>query len=226
MIDNMTMAADCAADQPLDPEQAVLRRCLAGDWTQYGWLVERYRRLVWAAVDAVVDDPASVPDVVQEVFIRVYEKLDTFRFRCSFSSWLWRLSRNYALSWRRNRLRRPQWSSLDAPRYPAAGADSPALFESRADATIAAPDAAYYEDARERALSLRFRQLPPHYREVMNLYYLSEMPYEQIAGTLNLPLNTVRTHLRRGRLKLAELLEQDGWNTGGPVAVSVKEGTL
>src|SRR5206468_4216541 len=49
-------------------EVAILRRCLAGDWTDYGVLVERYQRLVWAAVDAATSDKSHVPDLVQESF--------------------------------------------------------------------------------------------------------------------------------------------------------------
>src|SRR5437773_11258457 len=81
-----------------DREAAILRRCQAGDWSCYGEVVDRYRRLVWAAVTAAGADEARAEDLVQEAFIRAYEKLYLFSFGSSFACWLYRLARNHALS--------------------------------------------------------------------------------------------------------------------------------
>jgi RNA polymerase sigma-70 factor (ECF subfamily) len=190
-------------DPRLAAERALIAACQSGDWSGYGQLVERYRRLVWAAVDAVLDDPSQVEDVVQEVFVRVYEKLHLFGFRSSFSSWLWKLARNHALHQRRKIQRRP-WFSLQAkaagegPQWQPAGAGS--------------PQADYINAARENVVGTMLRELPEEYRSVLNLYYLGDKTYEDIAALTGLPLNTVRTRLRRAKQRLAEAAQKCGWD--------------
>ncbi len=190
-------------DPRLAAERSLIQACQQGDWSQYGLLVERYRRLVWAAVDASLDDPSHVEDTVQEVFVRVYEKLHLFAFRSSFSSWLWRLARNHALHVRRKNSRRP-WLSLqaragdDTPRYEPAGTGS--------------PQAEYTGAAQQEAVTRMLRELPEEYRSVLNLYYLGEHTYEDIAELTGMPLNTVRTRLRRAKQRLAEAARNSGWD--------------
>lgn len=184
-------------------EREILARCRAGDWSGYGLIVARYRRLVWAAVDAVLCGDVLVDDVVQEVFIRTYEKLHTFRGAASFSSWLYRLARNHAIGHLRKITRRPRLSSLDD------GDSGLALSERLPDSDR--PDSGYTVDARRAAVSKMVTDLPREYREVVNLYYTSELSYEDIANVLRLPLNTVKTRLRRARLRLSQSARETGW---------------
>jgi RNA polymerase sigma-70 factor (ECF subfamily) len=185
-------------------EREILACCRAGDWSDYGQIVTRYRRLAWAAADAVLSGDAGIDDVVQEAFIRVYEKLHTFRGESSFSSWLYRLARNQAISHLRKVTRRPRQSSLDDTE------GGRALAERLADGDR--PDAGYSEEARRQVLNMMVKRLPREYREVVNLYYTSELSYEDIASVLRLPLNTVKTRLRRARLRLSQSAREAGWH--------------
>lgn len=187
-----------------DREAEILARCRAGDWSEYGALVQRYRRLVWAAVDAVLCGDESVADVVQESFIRAYEKLHTFRGSSNFSSWLYRLARNHALSFVRHRSRRPRADSLDVER--AGGRDYHSILPDSKR-----PDREYELSRRQQDLERMLRELPQEYREVIDLYYNSELSYLEIAEVLQLPLNTVKTKLRRARLRLVEIAQRVGW---------------
>lgn len=186
-----------------DHEEGLIRRCQAGDWADYGELVTRYQRLAWAAIDAVVDDKASIPDLVQEVFIRVYEKLHTFTFQARFSSWLFRISRNIGLNFNRTRSRRPRYDSLE--------------HKVETGGTISAgdqmdnPEAHYAAATKMEVVERLLRRLPEKYRVVVNLYYVQEYSYSDMASALGLPLNTVRTRLKRGRERLLELSRQAGW---------------
>jgi RNA polymerase sigma factor (sigma-70 family) len=208
-------ATELGSDPQLAREREVLQQCRRGDWSQYGWLVERYRRLVWAAVDAVCDDPAGVEDLVQEVFMRVYEKLGTYRGESGFSSWLWRLARNHALGQRRRMLRRPRWVSLELRSGNSgtrAGYSVRDESDLRTSAALSSPDAQYVDAARDAAVRSMLARLPSDYREVLNLYYLGDYTYEDIAAATGLPLNTVRTRLRRARLRLADMARAASWD--------------
>ena len=201
MLATNTAGMELGGNSWLAAERALIQRCQQGDWSQYGQLVERYRRLVWAAVDAAIDDPGQVEDVVQEVFVRVYEKLHLFGFRSSFSSWLWRLARNHALHVRRKAQRRPTWFSLyheDGSQRELRGAGS--------------PETEYAAEQREAAVGDLLHALPEEYRSVLNLYYMGEHTYEDIAALTGMPLNTVRTRLRRARQRLSELARGNGWD--------------
>ena len=191
----------------VDRETAILHACRAGDWRDYGVLVERYQRLVWAAVDAAAPDKSAVPDLVQESFVRAYEKLHLYEFRSSFSSWLYRLARNLALSAGRSAARRPVQLIGGSLRLDAATAGQ---TEQRGGG----PAQAYFASARGQALRALLAELPEQYHEPLALYYFHDMNYEQIAQALELPLNTVRTHLRRARLRLLELAREQGWVGG------------
>lgn len=185
-------------------EQQILAACRAGDWSEYGVLVKRYRRLVWAAVDAIVADETAAADVVQEAFIRAYEKLHTFRGQSRFSSWLYRVARNQALSHVRRLRRRPPPASLDD------GQDGERdLYQKTAG--DAGPDLGYEQVARARAVDQMLAALPASYRELVNLHYLGEFSYQDIADTLGMPINTVKTKLRRARLRLQEQARRLGW---------------
>ena len=76
------------------------------------------------------------------------------------------------------------------------------------------PAEAYLDSARGTALRTLLAELPEQYHEPLALYYFNDMNYEQISQALGLPLNTVRTHLRRARLRLLELAQQQGWDGG------------
>ncbi|MBN2083127.1 sigma-70 family RNA polymerase sigma factor [bacterium] len=190
--------------EPLSEEQRIIARCRAGDWSEYGWLVNRYRRLAWAAVDSVAGDDAATADLVQETFIRVYEKLNTFRGDSRFSSWLYRLARNIAVSHLRKVNRRPRLDSLDA--QPAGQPD----YHSRLPDSRR-PDQDYIEDARQRDLARILSELPADYRAVIDLYYTGELSYQEIAEILGLPINTVKTRLRRARQRIVESARASGW---------------
>lgn len=202
-------------------ETAIIRACQSGDWSGYGLLVQRYRRLAWAAVDAVLPGSPHAEDVVQEAFMRVYEKLHTFRYRSSFSSWLFSLARNQALMHRRTQSRRHQALSLEelaqSSRPSSDGSSSSSrepslsLLESEGREYAKNPLGTLEQDSRQAALAGMLAELPQEQREALNLFYLGELSYEDIAQTLGLPLNTVRSRLHRAKERLQELASRRGW---------------
>ena len=77
-------------------------------------LYERYQHKVYSSAYQVTGDAVEAMDVAQEVFLRVYRKLDQFRFEASFSSWLYRLTVNLATDFRRRRRAHPMQSLASA----------------------------------------------------------------------------------------------------------------
>ena len=199
-----TQSAGTGALEDRYSDEAIIRRCQAGDWSDYDRLVERHRRIVWAAIDAVIDNKSLIPDLVQESFIRAYRKMGTYQFKSSFSSWIFRLARNHAISYLRSKAAKMRTTSIDDD-------SDDSLPISRRLAGGTEPAEEYERQELRRNLDMILAQLPEHYRAVLNLYYLQEHSYEEIAQIQDIPLNTVRTHLRRARQKLMELTGQGGW---------------
>lgn len=204
MNEHATQFAGAGASEDRFADEAIIKRCQAGDWSDYDRLVERHRRIVWASIDAVIDNKSLIPDLVQEAFIRAYRKMDTYQFKSSFSSWIFRLARNHAISYLRSKAAKLRSTSIDDDRD-----DGLALGPRIAGGTEPAEE--YEKFDQRRSLNLLLSQMPEHYRAVLNLYYLQEYSYEEIAQIQDIPLNTVRTHLRRARQKLMELTGQGGW---------------
>ncbi|MCB1217599.1 sigma-70 family RNA polymerase sigma factor [bacterium] len=204
MNESAAQSAGAGAMEDRFSDEAIIRRCQAGDWSDYDRLVERHRRIVWAAIDAVIDNKSLIPDLVQESFIRAYRKMDTYQFMSSFSSWIFRLARNHAISYLRSKAAKLKSTSIDDD------ADDSVPISQRI-AGGSEPAEEYERQDMRRSLDQILAQLPEHYRAVLNLYYLQELSYEEIAKIQDIPLNTVRTHLRRARQKLMELTGQGGW---------------
>lgn len=151
-------------------------------------LMARYRTKVYRLALSYVRNPADAEDLAQEAFVRLWRALPLYDGRASFSTWLYVIARNACLSELRRRGVRPATSLEDAaePVAPAAGGRA-------ADARL---DCETLVDT-----------LPEPQRQVMRLFYLEDRSYEQVAAMLDMPLNTVKSHLRRARARLAEAME-------------------
>jgi RNA polymerase sigma-70 factor, ECF subfamily len=173
-------AADAAGG---DPE--ALRRLLSAIGSE---------RLAHPALRRVLADPADVEDAAQETLIAVSRGIGTFAGRARFTTWLHRVATNAALEV----LRRKTRGGTPTDELPEPGLRPGEL---RRMSSMAATRVDV-----ENAMRL----LPEPYQKVLRLREWDQRSYEEIAGELGLPVNTVRTHINRGRRLLAVYL------TAGP----------
>lgn len=178
-------------------EAALVRRIVAGEGHRYSVLVERYqRRLYWSCL-RVVGDPDEAEDVVQEAFVRAYERLGDFDPTHRFYTWIYRIARNRCLNVLR---RRRVWGLVTlsdpdrAPPLPAAErSDRPAEDHELARALV---------DCRAN--------LPGDQREVFDLRHADGLSYREIAAAVGAPEGTVMSRLARAREKMRACLESKG----------------
>jgi RNA polymerase sigma-70 factor (ECF subfamily) len=149
-------------------------------------LLARYRRKVYRLALSYVRSPGDADDLAQEAFVRLWRALPRYDGRASFSTWLYVIARNACLNEVRRRRLRPT-EALDN------------VAEPRAQG-----GAAHATDLRLDCEAL-VEALPEPQRRVVRLFYLEERSYEQVAVALDMPLNTVRSHLHRARKRLAVL---------------------
>lgn len=168
----------------------LLPRAQAGDAAARDELLRRCHGTVyrWALVQTGQADDAE--DVAQEVLVRLYRYLGRYSGRARFTTWLYRVTRNTALGWRRqlvSRLRVLRDVTMNLP-SPAAPAGDP--VERLHAARIAA------------VVTALFQQLPARQREVFNLAEIEGVALVDIAERLGMNPSTVRAHLFRARRTL------------------------
>jgi RNA polymerase sigma-70 factor (ECF subfamily) len=155
-------------------------------------LVPAYRRRVFGLAYGILGDRAAAEDVAQEVFVKVWQAFDSFDGRAQLSTWIYAITRNAAISALRKR--------------PRAVSMSEEAVATQVDALRADGDP---EDAGDAQLWRLVETLPDKQRQAIVLFYQEDRSIEDIAGMLGMPVNTVKTHLHRGRARLAAALGTD-----------------
>jgi RNA polymerase sigma-70 factor, ECF subfamily len=150
-------------------------------------LLAAYRGRVYRLALSFVRQPADAEDLAQEAFVRLWRALPLYDGRASFSTWLYVIARNACLSELRRRAIR-----------------ATAPLDEHGDGAEAASVPAAPVDQRLDCQTL-VEALPEPQRRIVRLFYLEERSYEQVAGMLDMPINTVRSHLHRARKRLAQL---------------------
>jgi len=186
-------------------DRELIERFIKGDKKAFDEIVERYKDMVFRVVYRMLGDRTEALDVSQEVFLKLYGSLKDFRFESRFSTYLYRMSINFA----KNRLktmatRRKRHVSLETP------VNSESATDHREHIADERPD------PREAAASHELRdivweaigQLSEEHREILILREFESMSYDAIAQVLLLDPGTVKSRLSRARRALKEILEK------------------
>ena len=183
----------------MDLEASVVERCLSGDETAWEDLVKLYTKRVYAICYRFTGSDAEAQDLTQDVFLRVFKTLRTFRAgEGSLIVWLTRLARNLLIDhYRRTRLERVTDSIED--QLPVL--EERSAMSARADGLLAGREAS-------EVLQGALQKLSPELRETVILRDLEEMEYKEIAEVLNVPEGTVKSRLNRGRAELVRVLRR------------------
>jgi RNA polymerase sigma-70 factor (ECF subfamily) len=183
----------------LDLDSSLVERCLSGDEAAWDDLVRVHSRRVYGLCYRFTGSDSEAQDLTQEVFLRVFRTLKTFRAtEGSFVTWLARLTRNLLIDhYRRTRQERVTDSIED---------QLPVLEEhldagSRPDRVLAGREAS-------EVLQAALQKLSPDLRETVILRDLQDMEYREIAMILKIPEGTVKSRLNRGRAELARVLRK------------------
>jgi RNA polymerase sigma-70 factor (ECF subfamily) len=174
-------------------------------------LVREHQGLVFRTLTRMTGAGAHVEDLAQEAFLRLYRALPEFRGDATVSTYLYRIVVNLSQDeWKR---RRKERTHLVAE--PMAGEDESSgdWLENFAGDDLAGehartPEQLMSDGDVQRVVDEELLALPEIERSVLVLYHQEECSYEGIAVALGLPINTVRTHLHRGRKRLGEQVRE------------------
>ncbi|MCP3977864.1 MAG: RNA polymerase sigma factor [bacterium] len=188
------MSESTAPQSTASSERDLLLRFREGDREAFAELVAAYRAPVWSYLVRCNIPAADREDLFQDIFIRVHRAAGQYEPSRPLHPWLFTIVANVVRTFHRKRKLRG------------------ILFADAADVERAdrAPSGERSASARQTVdwLEHEIRDLPPAQREVLLLAGVQNVPQKDVAGALGLPLNTVKTHLRRARLTLAEKLRR------------------
>jgi RNA polymerase sigma-70 factor (ECF subfamily) len=187
-----------------EPSPELIRRAQGGEPEALTQLVLTQQHYVYSIAMSVLKHPDDAADLTQEAFIRLFRALPQYNGESRFTTWLYRMVVNLG----RDELRR---RGRQVPIAPATGDDEDVDPMSSVADDDRWADPARALDSQELRESVRraLGQLEEHHRLVLTLYYFDDLKYTDIAEIMDLPLNTVKSHIRRGKERLAALLETE-----------------
>jgi len=184
----------------LDPDSSIVSRCLRGDDSAWEELVRLHSRKVYALCYRFTNQSSEAQDLTQEVFLRVFRTLRTFRSaEGSFATWLTRVTRNLLIDHDRRTRQDRVTDSIE---------DQLPVLEEEGAASSMRPDQAVAGREASEILQATLQRLSPDLREAVILRDLQEMEYREIAQVLGIPEGTVKSRINRGRAELARLLRK------------------
>ncbi len=177
-----------------------------GDKAAFERLVRKYEKYVCTTVYAVVRNREDTFDVAQEVFLKLYHSIGSFKGESSFSSWLYRIARNGALDFLR-RQKKHRTLSIDAEdedgnRYILALPDTDPSGD---------PLQSLLKNERKDLLYDAMEELNDEHREILMLRDINGLTYDEIGERLHLESGTVKSRLFRAREALRKKLQEKNY---------------
>lgn len=199
-LQSAALKAPAATDSD---DLALVARAKAHDDAAFEELVRRHSSQVYRLALTMMKNPRDAEEVTQETFLNLYRKLETFRGESKFSSWLYRVTANFALMRLRKQRRQPQVLLDDL---------LPQFYEKSGKLEKAASDWSERADRQfeNRELGAKLNSaidsLPEKYRIILVLRDVEGLSNEEIANTLGMSVPAVKSILHRSRLYVREEL--------------------
>jgi len=172
-----------------DPDQVIIDQLLAGDREVYAVLVNKYKRYAFTIAQKILQNKPDAEEAAQDAFIKAYHHLAGFNRESKFSTWLYRIVFNTAISYRRKN--RHQFQSIE---------NTVIEYDQDADGVLEKID-------KKKYLNQALMKLSEADRAALTLFYLDEFSLEEIAEITGMQANTAKVRIHRARQRLADELK-------------------
>jgi RNA polymerase sigma-70 factor (ECF subfamily) len=187
-------------------EQTLLERVRAKDGAALEVLMERYSSPIYRVAFGITRSHAEAEEVVQDVFLTLFRKVDMFEGRAALGTWLYRIAANAALSKKRGKRAHSEVYLEDClPTFQADGHREGDAAWLVADWSGTPESELLAGEARE-VLEQALERLPEHYRAILVLRDVEEVSTDEVAEILRESVATVKSRLHRARMALREEL--------------------
>ncbi|SUE33994.1 RNA polymerase sigma factor [Rikenella microfusus] len=184
---------DMKPDKPTDRE--LIERTLAGDTTCFETLFDRYRRQLYASILGKCGEQ-DAGDIIQETYVKAYFNLPRYNPEYTFGQWIYTIARNLFIDFARRKRSAGNTVSIDGENGDGINPPCDTLN----------PEERIISRQRGRMLDNLMSELPPRYRTMIELRFIGEYSYDEIAEKLGMPIGTVKTRIHRAREKLCALI--------------------
>ena len=182
-------------------DQVLVGRTLKGDKKAFEMIVQKYQQPVLNFIGRMVRERELALDFSQEVFLKVYASLGSYRPQYKFSTWLFKIASNTVIDhWRKKKV--PTFSLDQQP--------DDAEDHSPVQVPAESPTIVRQFELRElrKKIDLAIDQLPPSLRELFVWRHINGLSYEEMAEIKDLPLGTVKNRIFQAKEMLKRLLEE------------------
>ncbi len=157
-----------------------------GDKDQFGHLMERYQAKLFRYGRKFLSNPDNIEDVVQDVFVKTYENIQSFDVSQKFSPWIYRIAHNTYVNALKKQSRGPLFL-FD--------------FDTLISHTVVEDPVVKEREEKEmkEIVEKGLAEIEPKYREMLVLYYIEDLSYKEIAEILRIPIGTVGVRIMRSK---------------------------
>lgn len=166
----------------------LIEKILKGDQNLYKVLVDRYKSYAFTIALKILNDRGEAEEAAQDAFVKAFKYLDRFNRQSKFSTWLYRIVFNTAISYKRKH--KMQKTSIE-------------------NISIVDKSSAHELENSDRRIFINqaLEKLSDHDRTAVKLFYLKELSLEEISGMLDTNMNTIKVRIHRARKRLADELK-------------------
>lgn len=186
----------------LSADAVLVLRCQEDDREAFDEIVARYKDGIYNYIWRMISNREDVEDLAQEVFVRAFASIKSFRRESNFRTWLYKIATNLCIDkYRRAGLERKLFVPLEYEQD-----DSEFQTVDLPDSTQD-PGRVYEREELQIEVHKALARLPEKARAAILLFDIEEMSYEEIAETVGCPVGTVKSRLFNARIQLRSLLK-------------------
>lgn len=178
----------------LENDKELIVLAIEGKQSAFTALSAKYRSQIENYISTFISNKEEIEDITQEVFNKAFSSLQTYDTNYAFSTWIYSIAKNSCIDFYRKR--RPQFTEI-----PEESSLSNKDFNSIIEIS---PEEKVISEQEISILISNIENLDVKYRKVAFLRFIKEYAYEEISSDLDLPINTVKTRLKRARKKLID----------------------
>lgn len=164
-------------------------------------IIDRYQSKVLSTAYNYTHDNEEAQDLTQEIFIKLYNNLQSYKSKASFSTWLYRIAVNRCIDWTRKKKLHTVSTIYDS------SDDEIDIYDTITDSG-GSPEEAFIKQENKVYIRKVVEDLPEIYKTVIILYYFEDFSPQEISDIIDIPKRTIETRLYRGKNLLKLRLEE------------------
>ncbi len=190
----------------MDEDKQVIENILAGDTEQFRYIIDKYKEKVLNIIYSFCGNTSDNEDIAQMVFIKVFRALDKFKFESAFSTWLYRIVINEAITISKQRKTKYNFVPLQTNNSDDEDSNNIIDFIEAKQDNI---EMQMLQNDTKNIVHKALAKLKDNYRKVITLRDIEDFSYEEIASILSISVSQVKICLFRARNKMRSLLLQE-----------------